>query len=79
MRETYTDLTRQLKGLLYTINEAKTTKAFSKKLLNLESLYPNSLQEKIRKKNDVDIELTDEQQLMQDATNAIATANLLED
>ena len=47
MIDAYTDLTRQLKGLLYTISEAKTTKAFSKKLPNLESLYPHSLQAKI--------------------------------
>ena len=79
MLSTYTDLTKQLKGLLYTIEESKTTKAFSKKLPNLESLYPKSLQAKINKKNSIDAELTEEQQLMQDATNAIATANLLED
>lgn len=80
MLETYNDLSTQLSTLINVINRCKTTKTFYKELPNLTSLFPNSLLNKISKKNDNGTEkLTEEQELMQAATNAIATANLLGD
>jgi len=80
MKATYDDLNQQLASLMKVIDRCKTTKMFYKELPNLTSLFPNSLVTKINNKNDTgDIELTEEQQLMRAATNAIATANLLGD
>jgi len=80
MEEIYTSLDTQLKALLQVIDRCTTTKAFYAKLPNLTTLFPKSLQLKVNRKNDTnDIELTDEQKLMQDATNSIATASLLGD
>jgi len=80
MEEIYTTLDIQLKALLQVIDQCTTTKAFYAKLPNLTTLFPKSLQLKVNRKNDTNnTELTDEQKLMQDATNSIATASLLGD
>lgn len=80
MEETYSELEKQLRALLAVISECKTTKAFYANLPNLTSLFPKSLQLKIQRKNDTGKkELTEQEKLMQDATNSIATATLLED
>jgi len=80
MEATYSELDTQLKTLIHVIDTCKTTKSFEAKLPALTSLYPNSVNVKIRNKNaSDDVELTEEEKLMQEATNAIATANLLGD
>lgn len=80
MTELYESLDKQLHALINVISQCKTTKAFYAKLPNLTSLFPNSLKLKVSRKNNTEeIELTDEQKLMQDATNSIATASLLGD
>lgn len=80
MKEIYDPLNKQLLALIAVIQQCKTTKAFYAKLPNLTSLFPESLRIKINRKNDTGTEeLTEEQKLMQDATNSIATASLLGD
>jgi len=81
METIYAPLSLQLETLLGVIDECKTTKSFYNKLPNLKSLLPASVLSKIQRKNEngESQEVTEEQQLMIDATNAIATANLLGD
>lgn len=80
MHELYDELSVQLETLVSVINRCKTTKMFYTSLPNLTSLFPESVRVKVQRKNkNEQAELTAEQQLMQDATNSIATANLLGD
>jgi len=80
MEETYNEMDDQLKTLLLMISSCKTTKMFEVKLPNLVNLYPKSVLNKIANKNETeDKALTTEEELMQKATNAIATASLLGD
>jgi len=75
----YSELSKQLDSLLEAVDKCKSTKMFEDKLPNLVSLYPESVHKKIKAKNNVDTEITPEQQSLLDATASLAAASLLED
>jgi len=80
MTSTYSDMNTQLRTLLETIEQCKSTKMFELKLPQLVSLYPKSVKDKLEKKNTpVDRELTNEEQMLANATNSIAAAALFDD
>lgn len=80
MTEVYSELSTQMDSLISAINSCKSTKMFEDKLPNLVSLYPVSVHDKLRKKNEsMNTEVTPEQQKLLDATASLAAAALLED
>jgi hypothetical protein len=78
MEETYNQLSAQLTAIVKTIDSCKTTKQFKSVLPELIGFYPDSVVRKLNAKNEIDEDLTEEQQLLQSAMTSIATGKMLD-
>lgn len=76
----FSEMATQLGSVIDLIDKCTTTKAFNKSLPQLTALYPNSVKEKLRKKNaPKEHELTEEEIVIANASKAIAASALFND
>lgn len=77
MENVYTQIGAEVKAIINTINDCRTTKQFEASLSSLTNFYPQSVLRKLSAKNEVAEELTEQQKLLKSAMTTIATGKLL--